>query len=69
MKGVVDRIVGNIAVIEIEGSTKEVERSLISEDIKEGSVVQFNGQKWELLEEETKERTKRIQDKMKKLFE
>ncbi|MGI2295595.1 DUF3006 domain-containing protein [Paenibacillus sp. GXUN7292] len=69
MKGIVDRIEENVVVIEVGGSTQDVDRSLVSQDVREGSVVQFDGKQWILLEEETHERSKRIQEKMRNLFE
>ncbi len=65
MKGIVDRFEGEFAVIEIEGKTHDVLRSLIAADVKQGDVVELQNGSWIKNIGETAQRSK----EMKKLMD
>ena len=69
MKYSIDRIENNIAILEDinTGEKKEVDISLLPEEIKEGTILSFNDDKYELDLDEEEERRKRIREKFKKL--
>jgi len=67
-KYIIDRIEGNIAVLENEdGTIKDVDAALI-EDCREGCVVIFENGIYKVDEKQTAQRKKLISEKMKKLF-
>lgn len=70
MKFAIDRIEGNIAVCQnIENKEiVEIDVCNLPKEIKEGSVVFFDGKDYFLDEEEENKIRKRIQDKMNKLW-
>lgn len=68
---VVDRFEGNIAVCE-DRDTEEItniDKSELPEDIREGDVLKFNNNKYEIDEEMRKEIEERIKSKIRNLFE
>ncbi|OLO40582.1 hypothetical protein BTR23_06235 [Alkalihalophilus pseudofirmus] len=74
MKAVIDRIIGEIAVVLVENEEKEYNISIekLPANVKEGSIVEveFKGEMLTILTispNENKETTKRISDKMSKL--
>lgn len=69
MKYSIDRIENNIAVLEDinTGEKKEVDISLLPEEIKEGTILSFNDDKYELDLDEEEERRKRILDMFNRL--
>ena len=71
MKFAIDRIEGNIAVCQnIENKEiVEVDVCNLPKEIKEGSVIFFDGKDYFLDEEKENKIRKRIQDKMNKLWE
>ncbi len=69
MKFVIDRFEGDYAVLEKEdGGTIDVLKSLI-ENGAEGDVLVFDGESYTKDKEETQTRKKRIEEKMKRLFQ
>ncbi|MGO4699445.1 DUF3006 domain-containing protein [Paenibacillus sp. 2TAB26] len=60
MKGIVDRIEGNVVVIEIDGQTQDINKNDVSSDIKVGDVVLLVSGKWITDETETKQRESKI---------
>ncbi len=66
----VDRFEGEYAVLENRKTNeiKNVEKDMLPENIKEGSILQYVNGKYTYNEELTKEETNRIQDKMNKLW-
>mgnify|MGYP000852369828 FL=1 len=62
MKGIVDRFEGEYVILEVEGKILSIERYKFPEDIKEGDVVQSEGEKFIILFEETEKRKKNIED-------
>ncbi|MDP5276194.1 DUF3006 domain-containing protein [Chengkuizengella axinellae] len=60
MKGIVDRIEGEIYVIEVKGKTKDVEKSLVNKDVKVNDVVVFRNGEWSVDENETLRRSEKI---------
>ena len=71
MKFAIDRIEGNIAVCQnIENKEiVQIDVCKLPKEIKEGSVVFFDGKDYFLDEEEENKIRKRIEDKMNKLWE
>ena len=70
MKFAIDRIEGNIAVCQnIENKEiVQIDVCNLPKEIKEGSVIFFDGKDYLLDEEEENKIRKRIQDKMNKLW-
>ncbi len=66
----VDRFEGKYAILENRKTNeiKHVKKDMLPENIKEGSILQYVNGKYTYNEELTKEETKRIQDKMNKLW-
>jgi len=68
LKYVIDRFEENFAVLESEdGKTIDVKKELLK-GFNVGDVLLLKDGTYELLKEETEERKKRIDEKMKKLF-
>ena len=67
---VVDRFEEDFAVCEDRNSKKmiNIEISKLPEQVKEGDILRFKNNKYEIDEEKRKEIEKRINDKMKNLF-
>ena len=66
----VDRFEGEYAVLENRktNETKNVKKDMLPENIKEGSILQYINGKYTYNEGLTREETKRIQDRMNKLW-
>ncbi len=66
----VDRFEGEYAVLENRRTNeiKKVKKDMLPENIKEGSILQYVNGKYTYNEELTKEATKRIQERMNKLW-
>ena len=66
----VDRFEGEYAVLENRKTNeiKHVKKDMLPENIKEGSILQYVNGKYTYNEKLTKEETKRIQEKMNKLW-
>ena len=66
----VDRFEGEYAVLENRktNETKNVKKDMLPENIKEGSILQYVNGKYTYNEELTREETKKIQDRIKKLW-
>ncbi len=70
MHGIIDRFEQNIAVIEIEGKTADIQRELVSGDAKEGDCVTLNSDGiWVVDSEATKKRSEYIKSLMDDLWE
>ncbi len=69
MKGIVDRIEKDVVVIEIEKEIFNFNIDIFPEDIKEGDLVEYEGDKFIILEDETKKREKEIRDLFHSLIE
>lgn len=69
MKGIIDRFEGDIAVVEIDGKTKDFPKKIFPDDAKTGDVVVIEGDSVEILKEETEKRRKEIESLMDELFE
>lgn len=65
MKGIVDRIVENVVVLEVGGEMVDINRDYFPKELEEGDIVEKRGEKFFILEEETKKRDEYI----KKLFD
>ncbi len=68
MKGIVDRIVENIVVLEVEGKMFDIEKSMFPKDIKEGDIVEKKKDRYIILKKETEDRKKYIDDLFKDLI-
>lgn len=66
---VLERYEGNIAVIEEDGVLKDIPRTCLAENIKEGSVIKKSGDKYVLDEETTSARRKKLAELQDSLFE
>ena len=68
MKGIVDRFEENWVVIEIDGRTEDVKRSLVASEVRPGDVVELVNGQWVPNKSETEERSKHIKKLMDELW-
>ncbi len=68
MRGIIDRFEGDFAVTETEEGMKDIPRSSLPPEAKEGSVIEITEDSIILDEKTTEERTKRIRTMMDELF-
>ncbi|WP_106533765.1 DUF3006 domain-containing protein [Planomicrobium soli] len=69
IRGIIDRFEGELAVVEIEGVTKDFDKSIFPESAEPGDFVEIEGDIVTILEDETEKRRKEIQDLMDELWE
>lgn len=71
MKGVIDRFEGDYAVVELEdGKMKDIKKSLIPDDAKEGDILIINEKGINKIDkEETHKRKEEINSLMDELYE
>ncbi|MDJ0333011.1 DUF3006 domain-containing protein [Planococcus sp. S3-L1] len=69
LKGIIDRFEENLAVVEIEGVTRDFKKSLFPPSAEPGDFVEIKGDKVTLLKEETEKRKKEIDELMEELWE
>ncbi len=62
MKGIVDRIIKNIVVLEVEDEMINIEKTKFPEEIEEGDIVKQEGDNFVILKEETEKRKKYIEN-------
>lgn len=62
MKGIVDRIEGDIAIVEVEGEYLDFFLKELPLNISEGDIIELIDGEVKILEEETKNRTEYIND-------
>jgi hydrogenase maturation factor len=68
-RGVVDRFENEVAIIEIDGMTREISKASLPEDIKVGDAIIIDNGEVRLDRAETSKRKKEIQQLMDELFE
>jgi len=64
MNGIIDRFEGSWVVIEIDGVTKDIEKSIVDPAAKEGDVVTLISGIWKVDAEAMAERSKHIKNLM-----
>ncbi|MDN7242217.1 DUF3006 domain-containing protein [Planococcus sp. N028] len=69
IKGIIDRFEENIAVVEIEGATRDFDKSLFPNTAQPGDFVEIEGTQVTILKDETEKRRKEIEDLMDELWE
>ncbi|WP_445491615.1 DUF3006 domain-containing protein [Niallia sp. 03133] len=69
MKGIIDRFEGDIAVIEIDGETKDYDKSILPKNADVGDVVEIDGNKVKVLKGETDKLRKEIEVLMEDVWE
>lgn len=69
MRGIVDHLEGEIVVIEVDGQTQDFNRSIFSEEVEVGDVVEINDNTGVVLKDETEKRRAEVQKLMDELFE
>lgn len=69
MKGIVDRFEGDYAVIEIDGKTHDVSKSIVDVSVKVGDVVTLVEGVWKSSHTETEQREKQIKKLMDDVWE
>jgi hypothetical protein len=69
IKGIIDRFEGQIAVVEIDGETKDFEKTLFPKEASVGDVVEIEGNKVKVLKNETEKLRREIEDLMKDVWE
>lgn len=69
IKGIIDRIEGDFAVVEVYGGTRDFDISLFPKEAKSGDVVEITGNKVKILNKETEKLRKEIEDLMKEVWE
>ncbi|RLL46617.1 DUF3006 domain-containing protein [Oceanobacillus piezotolerans] len=69
IKGIIDRFEGNIAVVEIDGMTKDYNKALFPKEASIGDVIEIEGKKVTVLKNETEKLRKEIEDLMNDVWE
>lgn len=69
LKGIIDRFEEQIAVVEIEGTTYNFDKSLFPKTAEPGDFVEIKGTQITILKEETEKRRKEIEKLMDELWE
>jgi hypothetical protein len=69
MRGIVDRFEGGFVIIEIDGLTKDILKSLVDPGVQAGDSVNLIDGKWVTNEVETEIRAKKIKGMMDDLWE
>ena len=69
MKGIIDRFEGEFAVIEVDGNTQDVSRSLIADGVQQGDVVELVNGIWNKNTVATEKRSKEIKKLMDSVWE
>lgn len=70
MKGIIDRFEGEYAVVEMEDrSMKNISRSQIPDEAKEGSAIEYRNGKWKVDDDSTDRLREDINQLAKDLFE
>ncbi|MFZ3102493.1 MAG: DUF3006 domain-containing protein [Desulfitobacteriaceae bacterium] len=68
MKGIIDRLEGNMAVVEIDGRLLDIPRDQLPDKVKEGDVIVGEKGAYLIDEQETKRRRKEIEKLTKNLW-
>jgi hypothetical protein len=69
MKGIIEGFEGEFVRIEIDGVTKDIPKADVDDSVSAGDVVQYIDDKWVTDEVETNNRTKKIKNLMKDVWE
>ncbi|WP_071460630.1 DUF3006 domain-containing protein [Bacillus massilinigeriensis] len=69
MKGIIDRIEGNMVVVETGGETKDFPKDIFPKSASAGDVVSIIGSEVKILKEETKKLRKEIEALMEDVWE
>ncbi|ALC82155.1 MULTISPECIES: DUF3006 domain-containing protein [Bacillus] len=69
IKGIIDRFEGEIAVVEIEGVTKDFAKDIFPKEATVGDVVELEDNKVRVLKNETERRRKEVEDLMNDVWE
>ncbi|MCZ2258649.1 DUF3006 domain-containing protein [Sporosarcina sp. G11-34] len=69
MKGIIDRFEDDLAVVEIDGETKDFKREIFPKDAVAGDVVKIEGNVVTILKDETKRLRQEIEDLMDDVWE
>ncbi|KSU83867.1 DUF3006 domain-containing protein [Fictibacillus enclensis] len=69
IKGIIDRIEGEYAVVEIGNETRDILRSILPKNVQTGDVVYFQGDEVLVDKEQTEKRRKEIEDLMDEIWE
>ncbi len=62
IQGIIDRFEGSYAVVEVEGLIRNIERSSIPSETREGDVIVYDGTRWQIDRQKTAELKKQIKD-------
>lgn len=68
MKGVIDRFEGEFAIIEIDGEMKDINRSDVDAEAKEGDVVRLDNGVWKKDAAATEARSKSVKKRFDSLL-
>lgn len=69
IKGIIDRFEGNIAVVEIDGVTKDFNKDIFPKDATTGDVVEIEGDSVTVLKDDTEKLRKEIEELMNDVWE
>lgn len=69
IKGIIDRFEGDIAVVEVDGVTRDFRKSIFPKNAEPGDFVKIKGEKVIILKDETEKRRKEIEELMDELWE
>ncbi|SFM52796.1 Protein of unknown function [Paenibacillus sp. 1_12] len=64
MIGIVDRYEGEFVVIEIDGDSQDIPKSLVADDVQPGDMVELQNEIWVKTPSATEERSKEIKKLM-----
>ncbi len=68
MKAIVDRIEGEVVILEIDSEIKDYPLDKFPKDIKEGDIVIWDRDRFKILKNDTLKRKKEMENLLKSLF-
>jgi len=64
MVGIIEGFEGEYCIIEVDGQTRDVPRKLVGAGVKTGDVVEWDGTRWNINAEKTKQRSEYVKSLM-----
>lgn len=69
LKGIIDRFEGEIAVVEVDGRTKDYPKAIFPKDAVAGDVVEIENDQVRVMKTETEKLRKEIEELMNEVWE
>jgi len=69
IKGIIDRFEEDIAVVEVDGVTRDFKKRIFPKNAEPGDFVEIKGDQVTILKDETENRRKEIEELMDELWE